>query len=129
MTITVAGKTLELTDCQFLDHRHCNLLGHPWCGRFGRYVKAEKTAKRPEGCKCQGFVVAVPQKELAVKQLDLAYKFVADASKAMCEGNLDIARMSAKNAGVAIDKAFENIGGVVHTHSSYNNIRLCCNAA
>lgn len=109
MTITVAGKTHKLTDCRFLDYRHCNLRGQPWCGRQARYVKAEITARCPLGCKCQGFVAAVPHKELAIKQLDLALKFVADASKAMCEGNLDIARMSAKNAEIAIDKAFENI--------------------
>ena len=108
MKITVAGKTFELTDCQNLDYRHCNLRGHPYC-RIKGYVKAEKTEKRPEGCRCSRFAQAVPEKDLAIRKIDLAYKFAASASRNLCTNEIAAARMEARNACVAIESALELI--------------------
>ena len=108
MKITVAGKTFELTDCQNLDYRHCNLRGHPYC-RIKGYVKAEKTEKRPEGCRCSRFVLALPEKELAIRKIDLAYGFTARASQKLSTNEIAAARMETRNACIAIESALELI--------------------
>ena len=108
MKITIAGKTFELTDCQNLDYRHCNLRGHPYC-RIKGYVKAEKTEKRPEGCRCSSFVQAVPEKELAIRKIDLAYKFTSKASQNLSMNEIKTARMEARNACIALESALELI--------------------
>lgn len=108
MTITVAGKNYELTGCRFLDWRHCDISGRQHCPYNG-YVRGVKTAKHPHGCRCKHFAPAFPEKELAIRKIDCAYKYTSIASQHVATYDLAKARMETRNALICLDGALELI--------------------